>query len=105
MLLNIINLLLHLLLLELQVFDFRQHTVYREIAVPGTAFADAVKHPTAVDLTAPVVTLTAPANGATLTSGGVSFNGIAGITTGDSNSVTVKVYAGANTSGTRTFSS
>jgi hypothetical protein len=34
----------------LQVFDFRQHTVYREIAVPGTAFADLVKHPTAVDL-------------------------------------------------------
>jgi len=34
----------------LQVFDFRQHTVYREVAVPGTQFMDAVKHPHAVHL-------------------------------------------------------
>jgi hypothetical protein len=34
----------------LQVFDFRQYTVYREIAVPGTAFTDAARYPTAVHM-------------------------------------------------------
>lgn len=34
----------------LQVFDFRQHTVYREVRVPGTQFIDAIRHPHAVDL-------------------------------------------------------
>lgn len=34
----------------LQVFDFRQYTLYREIAVPGTMFTDIAKYPTAVNL-------------------------------------------------------
>jgi ABC-type transport system involved in multi-copper enzyme maturation permease subunit len=34
----------------LQVFDFRQYTVYREIAVPGTTFTDVARYPTAVHL-------------------------------------------------------
>jgi ABC-type transport system involved in multi-copper enzyme maturation permease subunit len=34
----------------LQVFDFRQHTIYREVRVPGTQFMDVVRHPNAVDL-------------------------------------------------------
>ena len=34
----------------LQVFDFRQHTIYREVAVPWTAFADAIKHPYAASM-------------------------------------------------------
>ena len=34
----------------LQVFDFRQHTIYREVKVPRTEFMDAVRHPHAVDL-------------------------------------------------------
>ena len=34
----------------LQVFDFRQHTIYRDIRVPGTEFTNLVRHPHAVDL-------------------------------------------------------
>ena len=34
----------------LQVFDFKQNTVYREVAVPWTDFADIVKHPHAAGL-------------------------------------------------------
>jgi hypothetical protein len=34
----------------LQVFDFRQHTIYRDIAVPGTRFTDLARYPYAVDL-------------------------------------------------------
>lgn len=34
----------------LQVFDFREHTIYREVAVPGTIFTDPVRYPHAVDL-------------------------------------------------------
>ncbi len=34
----------------LRVFDFRETTVYRELAVPGTEYADAAMHPHAVAL-------------------------------------------------------
>lgn len=34
----------------LQVFDFRQHTIYRDVAVPGTAFTDLARYPYAVSL-------------------------------------------------------
>src|SRR5688500_8013774 len=34
----------------LQVFDFRETTVYREMAVPGTEFANAAAHPHAVGI-------------------------------------------------------
>ena len=39
-----------LILPFLQVFDFRQHTIYRDIAVPGTRFMDLARYPYAVDL-------------------------------------------------------
>jgi large repetitive protein len=52
------------------------------------------------DTDAPVVTLTQPANGATVSSTTPSFAGVAGAAAGDSASVTVKVYAGSSTSGT-----
>lgn len=56
-------------------------------------------HTFAIDLTAPTVTLTAPANNATLTSGTPAFSGVGGIATGDSSSVTVNVYAGSAATG------
>jgi ABC-type transport system involved in multi-copper enzyme maturation permease subunit len=34
----------------LRVFDFRETTVYRELAIPGTEYADAVAHPHAVGM-------------------------------------------------------
>ena len=34
----------------LQVFDFRSNTIYREVAVPGTAFTDPDRYPHAVGL-------------------------------------------------------
>ena len=49
-------------------------------------------HTFEIDLTAPTVTLTAPANNSTLTSGTPAFSGVAGITAGDDSSVTVNVY-------------
>ncbi|MET0685559.1 MAG: Ig-like domain-containing protein, partial [Solirubrobacteraceae bacterium] len=52
-----------------------------------------------VDTTAPTVTLTAPADGATFTSGAIAFSGVGGTATGDGASVTVRVYAGAAATG------
>jgi chitinase len=48
---------------------------------------------------APAVTLTTPAAGAT-TNGTPTLNGAAGNATGDSTTVTVKIYSGASTAGT-----
>ena len=53
-----------------------------------------------VDTVAPLVTLTAPANGATLYNDKPTLSGAAGIATGDSMAVTVKVYSGSSASGT-----
>ena len=56
-------------------------------------------HTFVIDLTAPTITLTVPANGATLSSGTSSFSGVAGIAVGDSGSVTVNVYSGNTATG------
>jgi hypothetical protein len=45
------------------------------------------------------VTLTQPANGATVTTSTPTFSGTAGSAAGDSTTITVKVYAGSTTSG------
>ena len=51
------------------------------------------------DLTPPVVTLSAPANGANLQSSSVTFAGAAGNPAGDSSTVTLKIYAGSSATG------
>jgi hypothetical protein len=51
------------------------------------------------DTIPPSITLTAPANGATVTTATPAFSGVAGTATGDSTSVTVKVYSGSAASG------
>ena len=51
------------------------------------------------DLTPPVVTLSAPANGANLQSSSVTFAGAAGNAAGDSSTVTLKIYAGSSATG------
>lgn len=55
-----------------------------------------------VDLTAPPVTLTSPAPGAYVTTTKPTLSGTAGSATGDSATVTVKIYAGTGTGGTLT---
>ena len=55
---------------------------------------------TIADTIAPVVTLTDPADGSTLSTALPSFAGVAGTVAGDAASVTVKVYAGSSASGT-----
>jgi len=52
------------------------------------------------DVTAPVVTLTAPAGGSSLGTSTPTFSGAAGTAPGDSNTVAVKIYAGTTASGT-----
>jgi subtilisin-like proprotein convertase family protein len=52
-----------------------------------------------VDTTAPVVTLTSPADGALTTDSTPVLSGAAGTAAGDSNDVTVRVWAGTGTSG------
>jgi len=47
----------------------------------------------------PVVTLTGPANGSATNNTKPSFSGTAGTATGDSSTITVKIYSGSNTSG------
>jgi len=53
----------------------------------------------AADVTAPTITLTQPANGATTSDTTPSLAGTAGTAVGDSSTVTVRVYQGAGTSG------
>jgi peptidoglycan/xylan/chitin deacetylase (PgdA/CDA1 family) len=55
---------------------------------------------TIADTTAPVVTLTQPANGSTLSTAVPSFAGVASAAPGDAAGVTVKVYSGSSASGT-----
>jgi peptidoglycan/xylan/chitin deacetylase (PgdA/CDA1 family) len=70
-------------------------------AAPHTGFSTANTFTVTIpDGTAPVVTLTQPADGATSTSAIPSFAGVAGAATGDASAVTVKVYAGSSASGT-----
>ncbi len=52
-----------------------------------------------VDATAPVVTLTAPAAGSTLTIATPAVSGVAGTATGDSAAVTVRIYSGSSATG------
>ncbi len=53
-----------------------------------------------VDTAAPAVTLTVPANGATVSDATPSLSGAAGMAAGDSGTVTVRIYAGGSASGT-----
>ena len=52
-----------------------------------------------IDTHVPVVTLTSPANGATVNQAKPTFSGAAGTASGDSSTITVKVYSGASVSG------
>jgi large repetitive protein len=52
------------------------------------------------DTTAPVVTLTAPANNSATTNTKPTFSGAAGTATGDLAAITVRIYAGSTTGGT-----
>jgi Bacterial Ig-like domain len=61
---------------------------------PGASFA------TASDWVAPAVTLSTPADGAYVTTLTPSLSGAAGTATGDSSTVTVKIYAGTAATGT-----
>jgi hypothetical protein len=60
----------------------------------GSSFA------TAADYDAPAVTLTSPANGAFTNDTTPSLGGAAGTATGDSATVTVKIYSGSSATGT-----
>jgi hypothetical protein len=53
-----------------------------------------------IDTTAPIVTLTAPANGTSTNNVTPTFSGAAGAASGDSATVTVHVYSGTGTGGT-----
>jgi hypothetical protein len=52
-----------------------------------------------VDTVAPVITLTAPANGASLQTTTPTFSGTAGTLTGDSTTVTIRIYSGSTATG------
>jgi hypothetical protein len=54
---------------------------------------------TGIDVTAPVVTLTAPSAGAILGTGTPTFSGAAGTLSGDLPTVTVRIYSGATATG------
>lgn len=61
---------------------------------------NAASFATAGDWIAPVVTLVSPAEGALTNDGTPSLSGAAGAATGDSTTVTVRIYAGASATGT-----
>jgi peptidoglycan/xylan/chitin deacetylase (PgdA/CDA1 family)/major membrane immunogen (membrane-anchored lipoprotein) len=66
----------------------------------GTNAVTFTVNTTPADTTAPVVTLTAPADGATVKSATPTVSGTGGQATGDSTSVTVQVYSGGTATGT-----
>jgi peptidoglycan/xylan/chitin deacetylase (PgdA/CDA1 family) len=68
-------------------------------AAGNTGFSSANTF-TVSDTTAPTVTLTQPANNASLTTATPTFSGVAGNAPGDSSAVTVKVYSGSTATGT-----
>ncbi len=70
------------------------------LAAPGTAGSLGANKNLVVDTTAPAVTVTAPANGSLTNSGTPTLSGAAGNATGDSATVTVRVYNGPGTGGT-----
>ena len=78
--------------------DLDEVAVYRALLTP--ARIQAHYQASAVDVTAPVVTLSAPANGSSTADVTPTFLGTAGTATGDSATVTVEVYSGPDTSGT-----
>jgi peptidoglycan/xylan/chitin deacetylase (PgdA/CDA1 family) len=53
-----------------------------------------------IDTTAPVVTITQPANGATITTSVLTASGTGGTVTRDASQVTLRVYAGSSATGT-----
>jgi len=53
-----------------------------------------------VDATAPTITLTSPANGSSSSNPRPTFGGVAGTASGDSQTVTVKVFSGGDVNGT-----
>jgi hypothetical protein len=77
-----------------------------EVAIYPTALSAAVVQghyaKALSDLVPPCFSLTAPANGATLTDSSVTFAGSAGSAAGDSATVTVNVYSGESATGTPT---
>jgi hypothetical protein len=62
-------------------------------ATNGSSVATATKFP-------PVVTLTAPANGAYVNTTTPTLSGAAGNTTGDNTTITIKIYSGSSATGT-----
>jgi Concanavalin A-like lectin/glucanases superfamily len=77
--------------------DLDEAAVYRALLSPGRI--EAHYQAAAVDVTAPVVTLTSPANGVSTTDDTPTFAGVAGTANGDGADVAVEVFAGPDTSG------
>jgi uncharacterized repeat protein (TIGR03803 family) len=50
--------------------------------------------------TTPAVTLTSPTNGSSTNNNKPTFSGVAGTASGDSSTITIKIYSGSSTSGT-----
>jgi hypothetical protein len=78
--------------------DVDEVAVYRSLL--SLQRIEAHYHATLVDDTAPVVTLVTPADGSSTTDPTPDFAGTAGTQLGDSATVTVKLYAGSEASGT-----
>ncbi|MGH2922047.1 MAG: LamG-like jellyroll fold domain-containing protein, partial [Gaiellaceae bacterium] len=78
--------------------DLDEVAVYRALLTP--ARIQAHYEASAVDVTAPVVVLSAPADGSSTADVTPAFSGTAGTAIGDSTTVTVQIFAGPDTSGT-----
>ena len=77
------------------------HTFYVKAVAQNGSVGPATSYGWTIDTVAPVVTLTAPANGATVTSSLTpTFSGAAGNVSGDLATVTVNVYSGSSATGT-----
>jgi hypothetical protein len=85
--------LLAALLAAVAVVQGSQATFTASATNAGSSFATAAKF-------APVVTLTAPADGSRTNDTTPTLSGTAGNKTGDSSTVTVKIYSGTSTAGT-----
>jgi hypothetical protein len=72
----------------------------RAIDAAGNADPTPATFGWSVDATAPVVTLTAPADGSTTADATPTFSGAAGTATGDAAAVGIEVYAGSSVAGT-----
>lgn len=77
--------------------DLDEIAFYRTLLSPSRIAAHYQKGIT--DATAPVVSLTSPANGSSTSDTTPTFSGTAGTANGDSTTVTVKIFAGSDTTG------